>query len=70
MPKSKISRRTMLRGVGTTLAIAVAGSDAARVASAPTPARRPPLRTIFMYHPLGADRPRPRASAAPAGTWY
>ena len=54
--KLNISRRTVLRGAGT-IAIALPWLEAmvplrARAESAIS---KPPLRTVFMYHPLGAE---------------
>ena len=49
-----ISRRTMLRGLGAAVALPwleAMSASAARAAAA----GKPPLRTVFMYHPLGAE---------------
>src|SRR5689334_21762199 len=51
-----ISRRTVLRGVGA--AIALPWLEAMRlpvVSAAEGKAARAPLRTVFVYHPLGAE---------------
>jgi hypothetical protein len=49
-----ISRRTVLRGLGAAIALPWLEAMAPR-ASAAAPAAKPPLRTVFLYHPLGAE---------------
>jgi hypothetical protein len=50
----RISRRTMLRGLGA--AVALPWLEAMGSAhSAETKSTRPPLRMVFVYHPLGAE---------------
>ena len=49
-----ISRRTMLRGLGASLALPwLEAMSLAPVRAAGQP--KPPLRMVFMYHPLGAE---------------
>lgn len=48
-----ISRRTMLRGVGA--ALALPWLEAMRPIAAANSTGKPPLRMVFMYHPLGAE---------------
>ena len=47
----QITRRTVLRGMGA--AVALPWLEA--TAPAQQPAERPPLRMMFLYHPLGAE---------------
>jgi hypothetical protein len=49
-----ISRRTMLRGVGTAVALPWLEAMSA-VQAAETIDGKPPLRIVFVYHPLGAE---------------
>lgn len=49
-----ISRRTVLRGLGAAIALPWLEATAPR-ASATAPGAKPPLRTVFLYHPLGAE---------------
>jgi len=49
-----ISRRTMLRGIGTTIALPWLEAMSAAQATGSKKAK-PPLRMVFMYHPLGAE---------------
>src|SRR5262245_33608927 len=49
-----ISRRTMLRGLGAALALPwLEAMQPTRGMGSPT--GKPPLRMVFMYHPLGAE---------------
>lgn len=48
-----ISRRTMLRGVGA--ALALPWLEVMRPIAAANSTGKPPLRMVFMYHPLGAE---------------
>src|SRR3954447_24179863 len=48
-----ISRRTMLRGVGA--ALALPWLEAMQPVRAAAQTGKPPLRVVFMYHPLGAE---------------
>lgn len=54
MSKSgQITRRTVLRGLGA--AIALPWLEAMGTAGTKTTVGKPPLRTVFLYHPLGAE---------------
>ncbi|OAI46681.1 hypothetical protein AYO44_10920 [Planctomycetaceae bacterium SCGC AG-212-F19] len=50
-----ISRRTMLRGLGAAVAIPWLEAMGPTLARAAGPTSKPPLRTVFMYHPLGTE---------------
>jgi hypothetical protein len=50
-----ISRRTLLRGVGAALALPWLEAMGPRAALGAGADRKPPLRMVFMYHPLGAE---------------
>jgi hypothetical protein len=52
--RQHITRRTMLRGLGATVALPWLEAMTAS-AHAAGPAERPPLRIVFVYHPLGAE---------------
>ena len=50
----RITRRTVLRGVGAAIALPwLEAMGAAPLAAGPT--AQPPLRMVFLYHPLGAE---------------
>ena len=51
-----ISRRTMLRGVGAAIALPwLEAMGKTPLAAAEPRTGKPPLRTVFVYHPLGAE---------------
>jgi hypothetical protein len=50
-----ISRRTMLRGLGAAIALPWLEAMGPSLARAAGPAGKPPLRTVFVYHPLGVE---------------
>src|SRR5690348_7156345 len=51
-----ISRRTMLQGVGAALALPwLEAMGKTPLAAAESRTGKPPLRTVFVYHPLGAE---------------
>ena len=54
----RLSRRTVLRGLGTVVALPVARGDAAAPARAPTPQPRPPPRAAW-----------PSSTSPTAATW-
>lgn len=51
----KISRRALLRGVGAAMALPWLEAMTPSPAAAASQASKPPLRMVFMYHPLGAE---------------
>jgi Protein of unknown function (DUF1552) len=51
----KISRRTVLRGMGAAVALPWLEAMSPAVARAGSASGKPPLRMVFMYHPLGAE---------------
>lgn len=53
-PSWHISRRTMLHGLGAAFALPWLEAMG-RAAAAEAQSGRPPLRTVFLYHPLGAE---------------
>lgn len=56
MPKtSHISRRTMLRGMGASMALPWLEAMSVAPAAARSASGKPPLRMVFVYHPLGAE---------------
>ncbi len=56
MPKGEqITRRTMLRGLGAAVALPWLEAMTSTEPAVAGEGGRPPLRTIFLYHPLGAE---------------
>ncbi len=51
-----ISRRTMLRGLGASIALPwLEAMSLSRASAAESRTGKPPLRMVFVYHPLGAE---------------
>src|SRR4051794_29765122 len=55
MNSRKITRRTMLRGLGAAMALPWLEAMTATPAGAAAPPSKRPLRMVFVYHPLGAE---------------
>jgi hypothetical protein len=53
MRNRRLSRRTVLRGLGA--ALALPWLEAMTPVRAESKAKKPPLRMVFLYHPLGAE---------------